>query len=350
MTMMQAVAKTQAAPGFELIQAAVPTPGPREVLIQVKATSICGTDVHIYKWDRWSQGRIKPPLIIGHEFVGEIIAIGSQVRPDEPQVGDIVSAESHIVCGVCQQCKLGRAHICPNTKIIGVDTNGSYAEYIVIPVENAWKNPPGMPLPVAALQENFGNAVHTVATVDVRAKTVLLTGCGPAGLMAIAVARAFGAEIIVVTDVSPYRLKLARQLGADVAINVREEDLETAAGKAVRDKGFDVLIEMSGAPSALTQGLKLLKPGGAASLLGLMPGTLADFDLNNLVIMKGVTLYGIAGRRLWETWYQMRALLASGRVNLQPVITHEFPLSRWHEAVETMASGNSGKIVMYPGA
>lgn len=349
MSTMQAVAKTQSAPGFEALVAPIPTPGPRDVLIKVKATSICGTDVHIYKWDTWSQGRIRPPLIVGHEFTGEIIAVGAQVRPDEPQVGDFVSAESHIVCGTCQQCKLGLAHICPNTRIIGVDTDGCYAEYVAIPVENAWKNPATMPVPVASLQENFGNAVHTVAAVDVRGKTVLITGCGPAGLMSIPVARAFGAEIIVVTDLSPYRLDLARKVGADLAINPAEEDLTQRAGDAVRDKGFDVLLEMSGAPRALIQGLGLLKPGGDAALLGLAPGKLPEFDLNNLVIMKGVTVHGIAGRRMWETWYQMRALLASGAVDLRPLITHEFPLSRWQEAIEIMASGNSGKIVMYPG-
>ncbi len=349
MTTMQAVTKQQPRPGFELIQVPVPTPGPREVLIKVIATSICGTDVHIYKWDHWSQGRIKPPLIIGHEFAGEIVAVGAQVRPDEPQVGDFVSAESHIVCGVCTQCKLGQAHICPNTRILGVDTHGCYAEYIAIPVENAWKNPKTMPARVASLQENFGNAVHTVAAVDVRAKTVLVTGCGPAGLMSIPVARAFGAETVVATDISPYRLALARKVGADLALNAAAEDVVRLAQDAVRGKGFDVLIEMSGAPKALVQGLSLLKPGGSASLLGLSSNPLNDFDLNNLVIMKGITIHGIAGRRLWETWYQMRALISSGAVDLTPIITHEFPLSRWQEALETMVSGNSGKIVMYPG-
>ncbi len=346
---MQAVAKTQSGPGFETIQAEVPTPGPRDVLIKVQATSVCGTDVHIYKWDTWSQGRIKPPLIVGHEFTGEIVAVGAHVRPNESQVGDFVSAESHIVCGTCQQCRLGLGHICPNTRIIGVDTDGCYAEYIAIPVENTWRNPASMSVAVASLQENFGNAVHTVAAVDVRGKTVLVTGCGPAGLMSIPVARAFGAEVIVATDLSPYRLDLARKVGADLAINPATENLAVRASDAVRDKGFDVLLEMSGAPPALVQGLDLLKPGGDAALLGLAPGKLADFDLNNLVIMKGVTVHGIAGRRLWETWYQMRALLAAGVVDLQPIITHEFPLSRWRDALETMASGKSGKIVMYPG-
>lgn len=349
MSTMQAVAKLQSGPGLELMREEIPSPGPREVLVKVKATSICGTDVHIYGWDKWSQGRIKPPLIVGHEFTGEVVEVGSQVRAEESQVGDYISAESHIVCGVCQQCKLGQGHVCPNTRIIGVDTNGCYAEYITIPVENAWKNPPQMAPQVASLQENFGNAVHTVSAVDVRGKTVLITGCGPAGLMSIPVARAFGAEIIVVTDLSPYRLELARKVGADLALNPREDDVARRAHDAVRGKGFDVLLEMSGAPAALIQGLHLLKPGGDASLLGLAPDTLGDFDMNNLVIMKGITLHGIAGRRLWETWYQMRALLAAKVVDITPIITHEFPLSRWHEAIETMASGKSGKIVMYPG-
>lgn len=349
MAKMQAVTKLRPEPGMELIQADIPQPGPRDVLIKVKATSICGTDVHIYKWDRWSQNRIRPPLIIGHEFAGEIIAVGEQVRPDEPGVGDFVSAESHIVCGVCQQCKLGQAHVCQNTRIIGVDVDGCYAEYVVIPVENAWKNSLNMPLQVASLQENFGNSVHTVSAVDVRAKTVLVTGCGPAGLMTIPVARAFGAELIVVTDLSSYRLALARQVGADLALNPAEDDVIARAQDSVRGKGFDVLLEMSGAPAALAQGLSLLKSGAEAALLGLAPGALDNFNLNDLVIMKGVTVHGIAGRRLWETWYQMRALLSSGAVDLKPIITHEFPLSRWREAMETMASGQSGKIVMYPG-
>ena len=349
METMQAVLKAEAGPGMTLTQQEIPQPGPRDVLIRVQATSICGTDVHIYNWDPWSQGRIRPPVIVGHEFAGEIVEVGNAVRDEEPQVGDFVSAESHIVCGICQQCRLGKSHVCQNTRIIGVDVDGCYAEYIAIPVDNAWKNPPDMPLPVASLQENFGNAVHTVSSADVRGKTVLITGCGPAGLMSIPVARAFGAEVIVVTDLSPYRLDLARQVGADLALSPQEDDVETQAQDIVLNKGFDVLFEMSGAPPALVQGFRLLKPGADAALLGLMPNTLPNFDLNNLVIMKGITVHGIAGRRLWETWYQMRALLASGVVDLEPLITHEFPLSRWEDAIQTMASGQSGKIVMYPG-
>ena len=349
MSTMQAIVKLQSGPGFEGIQTVIPEPGIRDVLIKVHATSICGTDVHIYKWDRWSQQRIRPPLIIGHEFAGEIVAVGAQVRADESQVGDFVSAESHIVCGVCQQCKLGYAHVCPHTRIIGVDTDGCYAEYVALPVENMWKNPQDMSLAIASVQENFGNAVHTVSVADVRAKTVLITGCGPAGLMAIPVARAYGAEAIVVTDLSPYRLALARAVGADLALNVLEDAVVSQAQDIVRQKGFDVLLEMSGAPVALKQGLALLKPGGTAALLGLAPAVVDGLDINNLITMKGITLHGVAGRRLWETWYQMRALLSSGLVDLSPIITHEFPLRDWKTAVETMASGQSGKIVMYPG-
>jgi len=346
---MKAIAKTRPGPGLEMIEVDTPSIGPREVLVQVQATSICGTDVHIYRWDPWAAGRIQPPLVIGHEFCGEIVAAGERVRPGEPTAGDYVSAESHIVCGVCQHCRTGQAHVCPNTRIIGVDRPGCFAPYVAIPVENAWKNPPEMPVEIACLQENFGNAVHTAFAVDVRARTVLITGCGPAGLMAIPVVKALGAKVVCATDVSPYRLELAHRMGADVVIHAREQDVIEEVQKAVRGKGVDVLLEMSGAVSAIRQGFELLKKGGEAAILGLTSGPF-EFDLNNLVTMKGVTVRGIAGRRLWKTWYQMRALLASGVVDLGPIVTHTFPMSRWREAFETMASGQSGKVVMLPDA
>lgn len=349
MAMMQAVAKTTPGPGMELIHAPIPAPGPHDVLIQVRAASICGTDLHIYHWDAWSQQRIAPPLILGHEFAGVVVKVGEDVRPDQAQVGDHVSAESHITCGTCVQCQLGRRHVCENTRIIGVDRDGAYAEYIAIPVENVWRNPPDMPWAIASLQENFGNSVHTVAAVDVRAKSVLITGCGPAGLMAIPVARAFGAERIIATDLSPYRLALARRLGADLALNPAQDDVVTQIRDLLGRHGVDVLLEMSGAPAALKQGLELLTPGGEAALLGLSPGMIDGFDLSNLVIMRGITVHGIVGRRVWETWHQMRALLSSGRVDLRPIITHEFPLARWEEGLRMMDSGQSGKIVLYPG-
>lgn len=348
MAMMQALAKTNAGRGMDLVRVPIPTPGPHEVLIQVRAASICGTDLHIYHWDAWSQHRIHPPLVLGHEFAGEIVEVGRDVRPDQAKVGDHVSAESHITCGTCLQCKLGRRHVCENTCIIGVDCDGAYAQYIAIPVENVWHNPPDMPWSIASLQENFGNSVHTVAAVDVRAKSVLITGCGPVGLMAIPVARAFGAERIIVTDLSPYRLALARRVGADLALNAAEDHVVQRARDLLGRNYVDVLLEMSGAPAALKQGLQLLSPGGEAALLGLSSGPIDGLDVGNLVIMRGITLHGIVGRRVWETWRQMRALLSSGRVDLGPIITHELALSDWENGMQAMDSGESGKIVLYP--
>ena len=350
MATMQAVAKTTPGPGMQLIEAPIPTPGPHDVLIQVRAASICGTDLHIYHWDAWSQRRIQPPLIIGHEFAGIVVQVGEDVRPDQVQVGDHVSAESHLTCGTCRPCQLGRRHVCEHTRIIGVDADGAYAQYVAMPAENVWRNPPDMPWAVASLQENFGNSVHTVAACDVRAKRVLLTGCGPAGLMAIPVARAFGAQCIIATDLSPYRLDLARQVGADLALNPAQDDVPARVRDLVGPGGVDVLLEMSGAPAALTQGLQLLAPGGEAALLGLPPALVDGFDLANLVIMRGIQVHGVVGRRVWETWHQMRSLISSGRVDLQPIITHEFPLSRWEEGLRVMGSGQSGKIVLYPDA
>ena len=350
MATMQAVAKTTPGPGMQLVTTPIPTPGPHDVLIEVHAASICGTDLHIYQWDAWSQGRIRPPLIIGHEFAGTVVQVGEDVRPDQVQVGDHVSAESHLTCGTCGPCLLGRHHVCENTRIIGVDADGAYAQYVSMPVANVWRNPPDMPWAIASLQENFGNSVHTVASCDVRAKRVLLTGCGPVGLMAIPVARAFGAECIIVTDLSPYRLDLARRLGADLALNPAEDDVPARVRDLAGPSGVDVLLEMSGATAALVQGLQLLTPGGEAALLGLPRGLVDGFDLANLIIMRGIQVHGVVGRRVWETWQQMRSLISSGRVDLQPVITHEFPLSRWEEGLQAMGSGRSGKIVLYPEA
>ena len=342
---MRAIVKSRPGPGLEMAFVDVPEFGPRDVLIKVRAASICGTDLHIYRWDPWAQSRISPPLIIGHEFCGDVVAVGSEVH--DVQVGDYVSAESHIVCGTCAYCRTGRGHLCPNTKIIGVDRDGAWAEYVVIPAENAWPNPPDIPPHIATLEENFGNAVHTAFAVDLRAKKVLVTGCGPVGVMAIAVARAIGARAIYATDISDYRLDLARRMGADVVINARRENVVHRLMAVTEGEGVDVWLEMSGAPSAIQQGFEILKPGGEVAILGLPPEPLS-FDLNNWVIFKGVTLHGIIGRRLWETWFQMRGLLRSGAVNLETVVTHQFPLENFEEALEVMASGESGKVVLIP--
>jgi threonine 3-dehydrogenase len=343
--MMQAVVKTHAGPGFELRQVPVPKIGHHDILLKTRATSICGTDVHIYNWDTWAASRIKPPVIIGHEFCGDVIEIGSQVT--NVQVGDSISAESHIVDHTCDLCRTGMAHICRNTQIIGVDRDGSFAEYVALPAVNAWHNPPNMPAEIAALEENFGNAVHTALETPVVARKVLVTGCGPVGVMTIAVAKAAGARSIYASDVSAYRLALAKKMGADDVFNPLRENLTEKVLEATNGEGVDVLLEMSGAPSAIREGLELLKAGGHAVLLGL-PSKPFEFDLANLVIMKGITVHGIAGRKLWETWYEIRGLLRSGAVKLEPVITHRFKLAEFEQAFQTMMSGDSGKVVLFP--
>jgi threonine 3-dehydrogenase len=346
-TKMHAVMKTEAAPGLTWGETAVPEIGPEDVLVKVRATSICGTDLHIRRWDTWASRRVRPPLVVGHEMCGEVVEAGPRVTT--VKVGDFISAESHIVCGVCDQCRVGDAHICQRTKILGVDTDGVFAEYVSIPAANAWVNPPDMPWEIATLQENFGNAVHTAMAIDARAKRVLVTGCGPVGLMAIAVLRAVGARTIVATDVSPYRLELARTMGADLALNPAEDDVAAAVLDATAGRKADALLEFSGAAPAIRQGFQLLRDGGEAALLGI-PDRPIELDWANDLVFKGVTVRGIVGRRLWETWYYTRDLLAGGLVDLGTVITHRFALADFDQAMDTMQSGESGKVVMFPGS
>jgi threonine 3-dehydrogenase len=342
---MRAVVKARAAAGLEMRTVPIPPIGPRDVLIRVRAASICGTDLHIYNWDPWAQNRIHPPVIVGHELCGEIVEVGAEVT--EVKVGDLVSAESHIVCNECDLCRTGNAHLCRNTQIIGVDRDGGFAEYIALPAANAWVDPPDMPPEIATLMENFGNAVHTALTVPVVARKVLVTGCGPVGLMTIAVALAAGARSIYATDISDYRLRLAKTIGANLVINPKTQNVTEAIREATGGEGVDVLLEMSGAPSAIREGLDLLKKGGAAVLLGLPPQPF-ELDLGNLVIMKGITAYGIAGRKLWETWYEARGLVRSGAVDLTPLVTHRFKLEEFEKAFAVMENGESGKVVLVP--
>jgi threonine 3-dehydrogenase len=342
---MKAVVKTSAAPGAELTMVDVPGVGPGEVLVKVKATSICGTDVHIYEWDPWAASRIKPPMIFGHELAGEIVELGEGATRLE--VGEYVSAETHIVCGVCHQCRSGQSHICKDMSIIGVDRPGVFAEYATIPECNAWRNPPDLAPDVASVQEPFGNAVHTALSTELVAKTVLITGCGPIGLMAIAIAKAAGASLVIGTEVVPYRLELARQLGADLVLDPTTTDTTTEILTSTDGIGVDVLLEMSGNPSAIHEGFSVLKRGGYAALLGL-PSRPMEFDLNNEIIFKGATVYGVTGRQMWKTWYQTRALLSSGAVDVEPIITHRFPLEEFVQGIELMASGECGKVVLFP--
>ena len=342
---MRAIVKPERSPGLEMTLVDVPAIGPNEALIKVQATSICGTDLHIFKWDPWAREHIEPPIVVGHEFCGQVVDVGRDVT--QVRIGDYVSAESHITCQHCAQCRTGNGHICKNTKIIGVGRDGCWAEYIAMPEYNLWLNPPEMPLEIASIQENFGNAVHTAFATDVTARKVLVSGCGPVGLMTIAVCKAAGARQIFATDISPYRLRLAKQMGAHFAYNVAEVDIVRDIQEVTEGEGVDVLLEMSGAGSAIDQGFKVLRDGGEAALLGLAPAAIG-FDLNSHIIFKGATVYGIVGRRLWTTWYQMRGLLRSGAVDLTPIITHRFALADYEDALQVMQSGQSGKVVMFP--
>ncbi len=342
---MRAVVKAEAAPGAEMSMVPVPEVGSGEVLVKVKATSICGTDVHIYNWDPWARSRIKPPMVFGHEFAGEVVKLGKRVSTLE--LGDYVSAETHIVCNVCLQCRTGEAHICKDVSIIGVDRPGCFAEYISIPEGNAWLNPPDMPPEVASIQEPFGNAVHTALSTELAGKTVLVTGCGPIGLMAIGIAKAAGAAAVYATEVAPYRLALASRMGADLILDPRETDVVSEILTATDGLGVDVLLEMSGNPSAIHEGFAVLRSGGYAALLGLTSGPL-EIDLNEEIIFKAATVYGVSGRRIWKTWYQTRTLLSSGAVDVRPVITHQLPLEEFEQGLRLMSAGQCGKVVLFP--
>lgn len=343
---MKAIVKTERAPGLTLVEDyPTPQPGPGQVLIKVMAGSICGTDLHIYKWDDWAQARLKPPFVVGHEITGEIVKLGSGV--ERLAVGDLVSLESHIICNRCYYCRTGRGHMCENTKIIGVDCDGGFADYIAIDAQNAWKNPPGLPIRIAVLEENLGNAVHTVMAQDVSAKTVLITGCGPVGLMAINVARAAGAHAVIASDISPYRLAMAREMGARRVVNPKHESVVEVVREMTANEGADVLLEMSGAPSAINEGFAALREGGEVALLGLAPGPFT-FDINSNIVFKGAVVRGIVGRRLWETWYQVAGLLGSGSLRLDSLVTHEFPMRDFERAYNTFMSGESGKIMLVP--
>jgi threonine 3-dehydrogenase len=343
---MKAILKAERAPGLKLVDDyPVPQIGHGEVLIKVRAGSICGTDLHIYNWDDWAQHRLKPPFIVGHEITGDVVQVAPDV--DSVKVGDFVSLESHVVCNHCFYCRTGREYICENTKILGVDRDGGFADYIAVPAQNAWKNPKNMPLQIAVIEENLGNAIHSVFSQDISAKFVLVTGCGPVGLMAITVAKAAGARAVFATDISHYRLEMARKMGADRVIDAGSEDVEKIVRELTYHEGVDVLLEMSGAPSAINQGFAALKAGGSAALLGLAPGPFT-FDLNDHVIFKGAIVRGIVGRRLWETWYQARGLIEARVLNLEPIVTHEFAMRDFEKAYETFMGGQSGKIMLIP--
>jgi threonine 3-dehydrogenase len=342
---MRAVVKASAGPGAEIREVPVPACGPGQLLLKVRRAGVCGTDLHIYEWDRWSAGRIQPPVILGHEFVGEVVELGGDVR--DYRVGDRVSCESHIVCNACLACRTGNAHVCERTRILGVDVNGGFAEYVAVPAVNAWRVPANVSLEVGAVMEPLGNAVHTAFAGPLSGCNIAVTGCGPIGLFAIGVARAAGAARVFASDVSTYRLDLARKMKADAVIHPGEEPFTPRIQLLTEGRGLDGVLEMSGNPAAVRDGLAALRNGGRLSLLGL-PKESFELDWNRLVIFKGITLHGIIGRRMYETWYQMDNLLGSGRLDVRPAITHVMPMERFEEAIGLLESGQAGKVVLVP--
>lgn len=345
MATMKALRKMQAARGLSMESAPVPAIGAGDVLVRVKMASICGTDLHIYGWDRWSQGRIKPPVTLGHEFCGVVERIGEDVTAVKP--GDFVSAEMHVNCGHCHQCRMGEAHICQNLRIIGIDQDGAFAEFVKIPASNIWKLDPAIPEHYGAICDPLGNAVHTVLAGPVAGQTVLVTGCGPIGLMAIAVAKACGSATVFATETNEARRAMAKKMGADIVLNPATEDAAKKILEATKGTGVDALLEMSGNPTAIQQGFKALRAGGRASLLGI-PTENVPLDLVNDVIFKGATVQGIYGRRMYGTWVQMTALLKAGRVNLEPLFGEREPLEKFENAFVKLQSGLAGKILLYP--
>jgi len=338
---MHALVKARAAEGIELQDIPKPVVGPNDLMIRVKRSAICGTDVHIYNWDAWAQKTIPVPMAVGHEYCGEVVEVGSEVSGFSP--GDRVSGEGHITCGYCRNCRAGRRHLCRNTVGVGVNRPGCFAEYLVIPAFNAFKLSAAIDDEIAAILDPLGNAVHTALAFDVVGEDVLITGAGPIGIMAAAIVRFIGARNVVITDVNDYRLELARKMGATLALNVTRDSLDDAMKQLGMQEGFDVGLEMSGNASALREMLRTLHHGGSVAMLGI-PSTEVAIDWNN-VVFKGLTIKGIYGRQMFETWYKMSALLQSG-LNIRPVITHRFPYTQYQEAFDIMRRGQSGKVVM----
>lgn len=338
---MRAIAKVRPEPGVTIIEAPEPQIQPGTVKIKLEAASVCGTDLHIYKWDPWSASRIVPPRIIGHEFCGTIVEVGDGVA--DRKVGDFVSSESHIVCNTCLQCRHGQGHVCVNTKILGVDVDGGFAEFVVIPAQNARPTERSIPKEIACFQDALGNAVHTVNAGPVKDRTILITGMGPIGLFAASICQALGAAKVVVTEVSDFRMELAHQVGIADVVDPRRSDVDGAL-KQLAPTGFDATLEMSGHPSQLDLAVRHTRPGGRISLLGVYPQSIQEIDLN-AVIFKGIDVQGIVGRRLWETWDQMGELLQSGKLNLRPVITHQLHYTELAKAMELMKEGKAGKVV-----
>ena len=341
MNTMQALVKREARPGLWLDEVPVPEIGINDVLIQVDRTGICGTDLHIYNWDAWAQKTIPVPMTVGHEFVGEIVAVGANVHDFFP--GDVVSGEGHVVCGRCRNCLAGRRHLCKATQGVGVNRPGAFAEYLALPMTNVWHHAPDIDRDVASIFDPLGNAVHTALSFDVLGEDVLITGAGPIGLMAVAVVRHAGARHVVITDVNPFRLELARKMGATVAHDVRSGPLADVTKGLGMKEGFDVGLEMSGSPAAFRDMLQAMCHGGKIAMLGI-PTEQVAIDWNT-VVFNMLTIKGIYGREMYETWYKMTVMLESG-LDIRPVITHRFHYTEFEQGFAAMKSGASGKVIL----
>ena len=338
---MKSLVKAKAEKGIWLQDTPEPEVGHNDLLIKIRKTAICGTDMHIYNWDEWSQKTIPVPMVVGHEYVGEVVGMGQEVKGFK--VGDRVSGEGHITCGHCRNCRAGRVHLCRNTEGVGVNRPGAFAEYLVIPAFNAFKIPDNISDDLASIFDPFGNAVHTALSFDLVGKDVLITGAGPIGIMAAAVAKHVGARHVVVTDINPYRLELAKKMGATRAVDVSKEDLKDVMNELGMTEGFDVGLEMSGVPVAFRDMLNKMNHGGKIAMLGIPPQDVA-IDWNQ-VIFKGLVIKGIYGREMFETWYKMASLLQSG-LDLSPIITHTFSIDDFQKGFDTMGSGHSGKVIL----
>lgn len=338
---MKALAKLQREKGIWMTDCGLPTVGHNDLMIKIHKTAICGTDMHIYQWDEWAQSTIPVPMVVGHEYVGEVVEIGQEVKGFT--IGDRVSGEGHITCGHCRNCRAGRRHLCRNTTGVGVNRQGAFAEYLVIPAFNAFKIPDNISSDLAAIFDPFGNAVHTALSFDLVGEDVLITGAGPIGIMAAAVAKHVGARNVVVTDVNEYRLDLARKMGATRAINVSKMSLQEVQSELGMTEGFDVGMEMSGVPAALRDMLANMNNGGKIAMLGIPPNDVA-IDWNQ-VIFKGLVIKGIYGREMFETWYKMASLIQGG-LDLTPIITHQFAVDDFQQGFDMMGSGQSGKVIL----
>jgi threonine 3-dehydrogenase len=346
---MRALVKESAGPGIVFRDVPIPPYGPSEVLIKVHHAGVCGTDLHIWEWDAWARSRLKPPVIVGHEFAGRISQLGEEAAASGLLAeGDLVTAEGHLVCGHCLQCRLGDAHLCRRTRIIGVDRDGAFADFIVMPASNVIKLD-GIPTEIGAIMDPIGNAVHTVLEAEVPGSTVLVLGCGPIGCFAVGVARAAGASLVVASDFNPKRLELARAMGAHVTLNPGTDDVVARVLELTGGDGVDLVCEMSGHPSGHAQALAAARMGGRVNLLGT-PNRTTEVDFARDIIFKGLTLYGVTGRKMYQTWHQMRRFLRAGQLDPRPVITHRFPLECIAEAIQVIKDGQAGKVILEIGA